>query len=359
MKKQMIGLIICLILTLTVLPVSGDPSGTEYPSTPCPADGSTMVTIYAQPQWKSEAASRDSGYTYDVFFGTVNHPPKLLSNISGTSFDPDVLDFETTYYWKIVVWADGRLFIDGPIWEFTTAPDQAPLKPQILKGPHVAGPHVAVNFSAVAADPETDQVYYQWDWGDGNISEWYGPYAFGTRADVTYQWANNGGYTIRVKAKDTLGKESGWSAVRYISVARQVTIGILKPGFVYFDILGFNGAYAFVYAFQQLGISCYLSTGGFSVNATVSPEVQSVTFEIKNLFFPSERVMVTDSDMSDKCDGTLELRPGFYQATAYAYDSEGNLIDHHTRDYFIFLQIGSKAKVSGTGLNLKRLTHLL
>jgi hypothetical protein len=66
-------------------------------------------------------------------------------------------------------------------------------------------------YTSTTFDPEGDQVYYLWDWGDGSISIWDGPYSSGATCDATHTWSDKGNYSIKVKTKDTFGAESPWS----------------------------------------------------------------------------------------------------------------------------------------------------
>jgi agmatine deiminase len=66
-------------------------------------------------------------------------------------------------------------------------------------------------YSTQTTDMDGDPVYYLWDWGDGNFSEWLGPYASGATATAQNSWMTKGDYEIRVKAKDIQGDESNWS----------------------------------------------------------------------------------------------------------------------------------------------------
>jgi hypothetical protein len=50
-----------------------------------------------------------------------------------------------------------------------------------------------------------------WDWGDGNMSDWLGPFASGAQASAQKSWSAKGEYSIKVKAKDIYGAESAWS----------------------------------------------------------------------------------------------------------------------------------------------------
>ena len=60
-------------------------------------------------------------------------------------------------------------------------------------------------------DPEGDSFYCQWDWGDGNISEWEGPYPSGELANASHSWTSTGIYELRARLKDQYEAESNWS----------------------------------------------------------------------------------------------------------------------------------------------------
>jgi hypothetical protein len=59
--------------------------------------------------------------------------------------------------------------------------------------------------------PLGDTLYYWWDWGDSMSSGWTGPYMSGESACANHTWTAEGVYEIRVKARDTFGKETEWS----------------------------------------------------------------------------------------------------------------------------------------------------
>jgi parallel beta-helix repeat protein len=66
-------------------------------------------------------------------------------------------------------------------------------------------------YTTSTTDPEGNNVYYMWSWGDGSYSAWLGPYTSGAPASASHAWAHPGSYQITVKAKDTLEYESTWS----------------------------------------------------------------------------------------------------------------------------------------------------
>ena len=68
-------------------------------------------------------------------------------------------------------------------------------------------------YSASTTDPDGDNVYYLFDWDDGNDSGWKGPYMSGETCKVSHIWGAQGTYSIKVKAKDEYDDESGWATL--------------------------------------------------------------------------------------------------------------------------------------------------
>jgi hypothetical protein len=73
-------------------------------------------------------------------------------------------------------------------------------------------------------NPEGDVVYYLIDWGDGNFSEWIGPYDSGLPATVTYSWSEPGVYSLKVKAKNGFGTETNWSEAFTLYITSQLIL---------------------------------------------------------------------------------------------------------------------------------------
>jgi hypothetical protein len=82
-------------------------------------------------------------------------------------------------------------------------------------------------YTSSTTDIDGDNVYYLWDWGDGNDSGWLGPFDSGEICEVTYSWSNQGNYEIRVKAKDIYGDESDWSDPLTVSMPKNKLMNFL------------------------------------------------------------------------------------------------------------------------------------
>ena len=98
-----------------------------------------------------------------------------------------------------------------PLMELWNILKNPPDKPNQPSGETNGKIKAEYNYTISTTDPEGDQVYYLWDWGDGNNSGWFGPYNSGVTAGVTHNWTVKGSYSIKVKAKDIFGAESPWS----------------------------------------------------------------------------------------------------------------------------------------------------
>lgn len=91
----------------------------SQPSNPNPADGATNVSTTPTLSWTCTDPDGDT-LTYDIYFGTSSTPPLVASNHTSSSYNPGTLQYNTTYYWKVVA-KDGKGGeTAGPIWSFTT-----------------------------------------------------------------------------------------------------------------------------------------------------------------------------------------------------------------------------------------------
>jgi len=88
---------------------------------------------------------------------------------------------------------------------------QAPEKPLDLDGPNSGKINEEYTYTASTTDPDEDRLFYLFDWGNGDYSNWVGPYDSGVTAEACYTWTEEGDYQIRVKAKDEHGVQSEWS----------------------------------------------------------------------------------------------------------------------------------------------------
>jgi uncharacterized protein (DUF2147 family) len=111
-------------------------------------------------------------------------------------------------------------------YTFTTQQQQnlPPNKPNKPSGQTNGKIKQEYSYTTSTTDPDGNQVYYYWDWGDGNYSGWLGPYNSGVSINTTYKWTVKGSYSIKVKAKDIYENESNWSDPLSVTMSRTNTI---------------------------------------------------------------------------------------------------------------------------------------
>jgi len=85
-----------------------------------------------------------------------------------------------------------------------------PEKPQI-NGPSEGKIDEPIEFEFKSKDGDGHDVYYYIDWGDGTFEDWFGPFGSGTWQKKSHTWAEKGEFTVKIKARDITGLESGFS----------------------------------------------------------------------------------------------------------------------------------------------------
>ncbi len=149
--------------------------------------------------------------------------------------------------------------IEGYIYSYLK-----PLIPQNIIGPSSIKIQNAAIFSTSTTHPENDSLYYMWDWGDGNFTEWFGPYESGETVQTSYAWRQPGFFEIKVRTKSINGPESNWSEPFKVEVIGYLSLLIgginndtVIDGYHYFETgkyfayLNFNPPYFKLYSYGE------------------------------------------------------------------------------------------------------------
>ena len=94
------------------------PPGTPF--NPDPENGENNIPLNPTLSWNCVDPDGDKIY-YDVYFEAGNPNPTLVShNQTSKTYNPSQLEYNTTYYWKIVAWDGFGEMAEGPVWSFIT-----------------------------------------------------------------------------------------------------------------------------------------------------------------------------------------------------------------------------------------------
>ncbi len=107
----------------------------------------------------------------------------------------------------------------------------APLKPIRPNGTINGRGGKEYIYMSNAIDPNDDEIYYLWDFGDGTDVEWVGPFESGHQVSISHAWSDEGEYVVRLKAKDEQGFESEWSDALVVTMPKMRLISF----FTYFQ----------------------------------------------------------------------------------------------------------------------------
>jgi hypothetical protein len=168
----------------------------------------------------------------------------FASHISGTQRLPNgntlICQGEMGYFFEVtpdkkIVWEYMNQFPNPTIshvfkirkygvdYEGLGALFKQPEKPTI-SGPSSGSTDVSYSFTTITSDPEGDDLYYYFDWGDGSYSGWIGPFASGKACTQEHSWSGKGDFQVIVKAKDVHGLESSWSDPWTISMPKNKSL---------------------------------------------------------------------------------------------------------------------------------------
>jgi len=81
----------------------------------------------------------------------------------------------------------------------------------IVSGPVLGDVNNSYTYYACTNDSNDDQILYRFDWDDGNISSWLHLFVSNETVNASHTWLEQGGYLVKVKAKDVFDVESNWS----------------------------------------------------------------------------------------------------------------------------------------------------
>jgi hypothetical protein len=209
--------------------------------------GNAYVTGYFSGTAMFDSFTLTSSGSYDVFVAKLNSNGAWQWAVSGGGTDYDWCEsicvdsngntYVTGYFSGTTIFGTITLTSSGYFDIFVAKlsnENEPPTSPTVY-GPHYGKIKTIYTFSIGAiTDPQGDQIYCLWDWGDGNISGWIGPYESGETIQASHAWNEPGAYMITVKLKDSYGAESPWSEPLTITILE------LKPAIFFVYLYSMN-----------------------------------------------------------------------------------------------------------------------
>lgn len=173
--------------------------------------------------WKSE---REVGFLRHVYIykNNISYPELQEENLSSynnnTCYDVSSNDkLKLVLNWELgggKVWIAFNPMGFQPMNENVT--NEMPKQPEILSGPDKGYNDSLYNFSVRSEDPNSDQLNYTFDWGDGKIFRT----KFLKSGDIatgSHSWSQAGIYDVRIMATDERGGNSTVSPEKKVKIS--------------------------------------------------------------------------------------------------------------------------------------------
>jgi hypothetical protein len=177
------------------------------PNSPNPAQGATNIPVSSDLSWTGGDPNPGDSVLYDVYFGATTSPPKVSSNQSASTYDPGILEYLTTYHWKIVAWDNSGETTTGSVWAFTTKANSPPIfgVPSPTNGS--SGNPTSFTWAISIADPDSDLISWTIHCSNGQNSGASGA-TNGTQSLFLSGLLYATTYTVWVNATDPTGSGS-------------------------------------------------------------------------------------------------------------------------------------------------------
>lgn len=82
-----------------------------------------------------------------------------------------------------------------------------------IEGPPKGKAGIEYEYRFCSSDPDGDDIYLCFDWGDGSGEICVGPFPSGTCITEKHTWTTDGTYTIKCKAQDVYQAESDYGTL--------------------------------------------------------------------------------------------------------------------------------------------------
>jgi len=166
---------------------------------------------------------------------TSNGYESIIIGGDGTWGDPSELWYanDAGYLVKVIEglsWEDGYIESNFNLNLLKTnyrAENKPPKRPDTPYGTDSGDVGEEYSYETKTTDSNDDDVYYQFDWGDGTQTDWLGPYDSGQMVSASHEWNNKGFYSVSVKARDENFLESVWSEALSVNIKGEPNIDVI------------------------------------------------------------------------------------------------------------------------------------
>jgi hypothetical protein len=151
---------------------------------------------------------------YRIYYGTVSGGYSVQIDVKkATKYTLTGLMAGKTYYFVTTAY-DTSGYESGYSNQLSYSvpnADVIPAAPAKPLGASTAPANKAVTFSTSSSDPDSVDLQYRFDWGEGVLSVW-------GSASQSCSWSKAGQYAVKVQARNSLKVQSNWSDANIVTI---------------------------------------------------------------------------------------------------------------------------------------------
>ncbi len=195
------------------------------PGSPVVISGQAILTSSGDPVQNGDI-SIEIPSSGDSWSTTTNSAGQYSITIIAPTMSDDTPSGRETGSGGVIVHCSSGGLSGYRVQTLTTLQNNPPAIPSI-QGQTEGKPGVSYSYTVVTVDPESDDVFYYVDWGDGTNSSWVGPYLSNENVTVSHTFAKKGTYTIKAQARDIYYATSGWGTLQ-VTMPTAASVFLLK-----------------------------------------------------------------------------------------------------------------------------------
>lgn len=171
------------------------------------------TSVFIRFRYFTDENTKEDGFWVDDIYPVCNFESVtiLQEDITSSPFLIDSVPENSTSYFRIKGYNDAYEWGDySQLYQLSTYKGNTVPSIPVISGKNKGKSQTTYSYTIQSIDNDKDELFYQIQWGDGDQTEWMGPFESGELVTLEHIWSEDGTYTISARAKDDHDAVSEW-----------------------------------------------------------------------------------------------------------------------------------------------------